>query len=156
MIKIKQLKQMNQIKKQLIVKKSNQYRWKMQKVNDNVTISNNIGKEVTVPSACKDSSTNKVTATVNNFVKDFKKLSEMGEGQVDKIDQLIKDTSKTITTGVNGLVGDISENVVGELTGQVQQGLQVLYEGVFNQCIISISKPCSSTFSRCSSTKSNG
>ena len=100
-----------------------------------VTISNNIGKEVTVPSACKDSSTNKVTATVNNFVKDFKKLSEMGEGQVGKIDQLIKDTSKTITTGVNGLVGDISENVVGDLTGQVQQGLQVLYKGVFNNVL---------------------
>ena len=91
-----------------------------------VTISNNIGKTVTVPSACKDSSTNKVTATVNNFVSDFKRLSQMGEGQVGKIDQLIKDTSKTITTGVNGLVGDISENVVGELTGQVKQGLQAV------------------------------
>ena len=35
-------------------------------------------------------STTKVTASVNNFIEDFKKLSEMGEGQVDKIDQLIK------------------------------------------------------------------
>ena len=59
----------------------------------------------------------------------------MGEGQVDKIDQLIKSTSKTITTGVNGLVGDISENVVGELTGQVQTGLKVLYDTVFNQVL---------------------
>ena len=102
---------------------------------DTVTISNNIGKEVTVPSACKDSSTTKVTATVNNFVSDFKRLSSMGEGQIGKIDQLIKDTSKNITTGVNGLVGDISQNVVGELTGQVQQGLQVLYKGVFNNVL---------------------
>ena len=59
-----------------------------------VTVSNNIGKEITVPSACKDSSTTKVTATVNNFVSDFKRLSSMGEGQIGKIDQLIKDTSK--------------------------------------------------------------
>jgi hypothetical protein len=102
---------------------------------DTVTVSNNIGKEVTVPSACKDSSTTKVTATVNNFVSDFKRLSSMGEGQIGKIDQLIKDTSKNITTGVNGLVGDISQNVVGELTGQVQQGLQVLYKGVFNNVL---------------------
>lgn len=108
---------------------------------DTVTVSNNIGKEVTVPSACKDSSTSKVTATVNNFVSDFKRLSEMGEGQIGKIDQLIKDTSKTITTGVNGLVGDISQNVVGELTGQVQQGLQVLYKGVFNNVLAVTQNP---------------
>jgi hypothetical protein len=108
---------------------------------DTVTISNNIGKEVTVPSACKDSSTNKVTATVNNFVSDFKRLSQMGEGQVGKIDQLIKDTSKNITTGVNGLVGDISQNVVGELTGQVKQGLQVLYKGVFNNVLALTQNP---------------
>ena len=103
--------------------------------NDNVTISNNIGKAVTKGSACTDSSTTKVQSSVNNFIEDFKKLSEMGEGQVDKIDQLIKSTSKTITTGVNGLVGDISENVVGELTGQVQTGLKVLYDTVFNQVL---------------------
>ena len=108
---------------------------------DTVTISNNIGKEVTVPSACKDSSTNKVTASVNNFVSDFKRLSSMGEGQIGKIDQLIKDTSKNITTGVNGLVGDISQNVVGELTGQVQQGLQVLYKGVFNNVLALTQNP---------------
>jgi len=108
---------------------------------DTVTVSNNIGKEVTVPSACKDSSTNKVTATVNNFVSDFKRLSQMGEGQVGKIDQLIKDTSKNITTGVNGLVGDISQNVVGELTGQVKQGLQVLYKGVFNNVLALTQNP---------------
>ena len=108
---------------------------------DTVTISNNIGKEITVPSACKDSSTSKVTATVNNFVSDFKRLSQMGEGQVGKIDQLIKDTSKTITTGVNGLVGDISQNVVGELTGQVKQGLQVLYKGVFNNVLALTQNP---------------
>ena len=105
------------------------------KKNDNVTISNNIGKAVTKGSACTDSSTTKVQSSVNNFIEDFKKLSEMGEGQVDKIDQLIKSTSKTITTGVNGLVGDISENVVGELTGQVQTGLKVLYDTVFNQVL---------------------
>ena len=108
---------------------------------DTVTVSNNIGKEVTVPSACKDSSTTKVTATVNNFVSDFKRLSSMGEGQIGKIDQLIKDTSKNITTGVNGLVGDISQNVVGELTGQVQQGLQVLYKGVFNNVLALTQNP---------------
>tara|TARA_Y100000739_G_scaffold222328_1_gene223744 strand:+ start:2815 stop:5190 length:2376 start_codon:yes stop_codon:yes gene_type:complete len=106
-----------------------------------VTVSNNIGKEITVPSACKDSSTTKVTATVNNFVSDFKRLSSMGEGQIGKIDQLIKDTSKNITTGVNGLVGDISQNVVGELTGQVQQGLQVLYKGVFNNVLALTQNP---------------
>ena len=103
--------------------------------NDNVTVSNNIGKVVTKGNACADNSTSKVQSSVNNFIQDFKKLSEMGEGQVDKIDQLIKSTSKNITTGVNGLVGDISENVVGELTGQVQTGLKVLYEGVFNQVL---------------------
>ena len=108
---------------------------------DTVTVSNNIGKEITVPSACKDSSTTKVTATVNNFVSDFKRLSSMGEGQIGKIDQLIKDTSKNITTGVNGLVGDISQNVVGELTGQVQQGLQVLYKGVFNNVLALTQNP---------------
>ena len=103
--------------------------------NDNVTISNNIGKAVTKGSACTDSSTTKVQSSVNNFIEDFKKLSEAGEGKIDKIDQLIKSTSKTITTGVNGLVGDISENVVGELTGQVQTGLKVLYDTVFNQVL---------------------
>ena len=80
----------------------------------------------------------------------------MGEGQVDKIDQLIKSTTKTIPKSINGLVGDISENVVGELTGQVQTGLKVLYDTVFNQVLAVSQNPCSSTFSRCGSTESNG
>ena len=80
----------------------------------------------------------------------------MGEGQVGKIDQLIKDTSKTITTGVNGLVGDISENVVGDLTGQVQQGLQVLYKGVFNNVLSLTQNPVAAHLAGVASTESYG
>ena len=47
--------------------------------NGTVTVSNNIGEEVITPSACVDASTSKVNGKVNNFLKKFKKLSEMGE-----------------------------------------------------------------------------
>ena len=47
----------------------------------------------------------------------------------------------------------LCENVVGDLTGQVQQGLQVLYKGVFNNVLSLISKSCDSTPCRCSSTE---
>ncbi len=49
-----------------------------------VAISANIGEEVVTPSACVDASTSKVNGKVNNFLKKFKKLSEMGEGRIDK------------------------------------------------------------------------
>ena len=44
---------------------------------------------------------------------------------------MIEDKTKTIVKGVNGLVGDISENVIEELTDVVQKGLKVLYKSVF-------------------------
>ena len=107
---------------------------------DNVTISNLIGTQITVPSACKDQSINKVSTTVNNFLKDIKNLIGDGEGSgaagfVDDINELIEDKTKTIVKGVNGLVGDISENVIGELTEQVQTGLKVLYKSVFSNVL---------------------
>tara|TARA_B100001996_G_scaffold118317_1_gene89546 strand:- start:17478 stop:19502 length:2025 start_codon:yes stop_codon:yes gene_type:complete len=106
-----------------------------------VTVSSVLGKQITKESPCVDGSVNKVKTTVNNFLEDFKRLSNMGEGQIDKINESIKETTKTIATGVNGLVGDISENVVGELTGQVQTGLKVLYDGVFSNILALTANP---------------
>ena len=99
--------------------------------NGTVTVSNNIGEEVVTPSACVDASTSKVNGKVNNFLKKFKKLSEMGEGRIDKIDQLVKDTTKGITKSINGLTGDISTGIQKELTGKIQDGLKVLYDSTF-------------------------
>ena len=96
-----------------------------------VAISNAIGEEVITPSACVDASTSKVNGKVNNFLKKFKKLSEMGEGRIDKIDQLVKDTTKGITKSINGLTGDISTGIQKELTGKIQDGLKVLYDSTF-------------------------
>ena len=96
-----------------------------------VAISNAIGEEVVTPSACVDASTSKVNGKVNNFLKKFKKLSEMGEGRIDKIDQLVKDTTKGITKSINGLTGDISTGIQKELTGKIQDGLKVLYDSTF-------------------------
>ena len=103
-----------------------------------VAISNAIGEEVVTPSACVDASTSKVNGKVNNFLKKFKKLSEMGEGRIDKIDQLVKDTTKGITKSVNGLTGDISTGIQKELTGKIQDGLKVLYDTTFAN-ILSVS-----------------
>ena len=96
-----------------------------------VDISYAVGEEVITPSACVDASTSKVNGKVNNFLKKFKKLSEMGEGRIDKIDQLVKDTTKGITKSLNGLTGDISTGIQKELTGKIQDGLKVLYDSTF-------------------------
>mgnify|MGYP005751631377 FL=1 len=55
----------------------------------------------------------------------------MGEGRIDKIDQLVKDTTKGITKSINGLTGDISTGIQKELTGKIQDGLKVLYDSTF-------------------------
>ena len=50
---------------------------------------------------------------------------------LDKIDQLVKDTTKGITKSLNGLTGDISTGIQKELTGKIQDGLKVLYDSTF-------------------------
>ena len=92
-----------------------------------VTLSDSIGDEIILSNPCKDTSIDKVTARINNFLKKLEKL----QGNISKIRKLIKKTASNLLKDLNAKIGEITKTITEKLTKLLQKGLEVLYKGVF-------------------------
>ena len=97
------------------------------KQTGDVTLSSSIGDEIVLANPCKDTTIDKITARINNFIKKLEKL----QGNVTKARLFIKKTAANLLKDLNAKVGEITKAITEKLTKLLQKGLELLYKTVF-------------------------
>ena len=100
-----------------------------------ITSSSSIGKKVTAASPEKDSAVQKIKNDVENFVQKINDITgdvqNAISGARQRIFEEIDSMTASIQKGAARMVNDMMTNLTNALTPVLNQGLQVLYDGVY-------------------------